>query len=128
MKKIILLVTLVMLASCSSKVKFPVSNVAPGAEISVKKSKDDNKNNKIVIEAKYLTSPDRLSPAKKYYLVWLQTKENGLQNLGKLVTDSSAKVSFEAITPFEIDEVFITAEDDAAVKYPTGLEISRAKL
>lgn len=127
MKKIILF-SLFVLASCSSNVKFPVSNVAPGAEISVKKSKDDNKNTKIVLEAKYLTSPDRLSPSKKYYLVWLKTKDNGLQNLGKLVTDSSAKVSFEAITPFKVDEVFITAEDDVAVKFPTGTEISRVKL
>lgn len=127
MKKIIIL-TFLILASCASKVKFPISNVTPGAEITVKTSKDDNGNSKLSLKAKYLTSPERLSPSKKYYLVWLQTKTNGLQNLGKLDTDSSSKASFETVTPYEADEIFITAEDDASVKYPTGQEISRAKL
>ncbi len=127
MKKIMLFAALIM-ASCSSKVKFPISNVTPGAEITVKKSKDDNGNSKLTLKAKYLTSPERLSPSKSFYLVWLQTKSNGLLNLGKLDTDSSSKATFETITPFEADEIFITAEDDAALKYPTGQEISRAKL
>ncbi|HPW97051.1 MAG TPA: hypothetical protein PK218_00655 [Flavobacterium sp.] len=127
MKKIIIL-TFLILASCASKVKFPVSNVTPGAEITVKTSKDDNGNSKLKLKAKFLTSPERLSPSKKFYLVWLQTKSNGLQNLGKFETDASSKASFETITPYEPDEIFITAEDDAAIKYPTGQEISRAKL
>jgi hypothetical protein len=127
MKKIIVL-TFLILASCASNVKFPISNVTPGAEITLKSSKDDNGNSKLALKARYLTSPDRLSPSKKFYLVWLQTKENGLHNLGKLETDASSKGSFETITPYEPDEIFITAEDDASIKYPTGQEISRAKL
>lgn len=127
MKKMMILAFLV-LASCSSKIKFPISNVTPGAEIELKTSKDDNGNTKLTLRAKYLTSPERLTPSRNFYLIWLQTKSNGLQNLGKLETDSSSKASFEAITPYEPDEIFITAEDDAALKYPTGQEISRAKL
>ena len=127
MKKIIIVLSIIMMASCSSKINFPVSNVTPGAEISVKKSKDDNGNSKLSLNAKYLTSPERLSPSRSFYLVWLQTKSNGVLNLGILETDSSSKASFETITPYEPDEIFITAEDNAAVKYPTGQEISRAK-
>ena len=126
MKKIIVL-SLLILASCSSKVNFPISNVTPGAEISMKSSKDDNGNTKLTLKAKYLTSPERLTPARSVYIIWLQTKDNGLVNLGKLETDSSSKASFETITPYEADEVFITAEDDVALKYPTGQEITRAK-
>ncbi|MFT6749184.1 MAG: hypothetical protein ACI9XR_000226 [Flavobacterium sp.] len=127
MKKIIIL-SLLILASCSSKVNFPISNVTPGAEISMKSSKDDNGNSKLTLKAKYLTSPERLTPARSVYIVWLQTKDNGLINLGQLETDSSSKASFETITPYEPNEVFITAEDNAALKYPTGQEITRAKL
>jgi hypothetical protein len=126
MKKIIVL-SLLILASCSSKVNFPISNVTPGAEISMKSSKDDNGNTKLSLKAKYLTSPERLTPARSVYIIWLQTKDNGLVNLGKLETDSSSKASFETITPYEADEVFITAEDNVAIKYPTGQEITRAK-
>jgi hypothetical protein len=94
----------------------------------MKSSKDDNGNSKLTLKAKYLTSPERLTPARSVYIVWLQTKDNGLINLGQLETDSSSKASFETITPYEPNEVFITAEDNAALKYPTGQEITRAKL
>ena len=127
MKKISIL-SLLILASCSSKVNFPISNITPGAEISIKASKDDNGNSKLALKAKYLTSPERLLPAKTVYVIWLQTKDNGLVNLGQLQTDSSSKAFFETITPYEADEVFITAEDNVALKYPTGQEITRAKL
>lgn len=127
MKKIIIL-TFLILASCASKERFPISNVTPGAEITLKKSKDDNGNTELTIKAKYLTSPDRLSPAKKFYLVWLQTKSNGLKNLGRLETDTSSKGELKAVTPYEVDEIFITAEDDNALTYPNGQEISRLKL
>lgn len=127
MKKIIVFAFLI-LAACGSNKKFPISNITPGAEISIKTSKDDNGNTKIALRAKYLTAPERLTPSRSFYSIWLRTKNNGLQNLGKLETDSSSKASFETITPFEPDEVFITAENDDALKYPTGQEISRLKL
>jgi hypothetical protein len=127
MKKIIVLSVLI-LASCASKVNFPISNITPGAEISLKSTKDDNGNSKLKLKAKYLTSPERLTPSRNVYIIWLQTKSNGLINLGQLETDSSSKASFETITPYEPNEIFITAEDNATLKYPTGQEITRAKL
>jgi hypothetical protein len=127
MKKIIVLSVLI-LASCASKVNFPISNITPGAEISLKSTKDANGNSKLKLKAKYLTSPERLTPSRNVYIIWLQTKSNGLINLGQLETDSSSKASFETITPYEPNEIFITAEDNATLKYPTGQEITRAKL
>jgi hypothetical protein len=128
MKKLLLLCTMVILSSCASKLVFPVSNVAPAAEISVKIKKDDNGNREINLKSKYLSSPKRLSPKKEFYLVWMQTEDNGLVNLGQLETDASDKGSFTAITVYEPKEIFITAEDDAAITYPTGQEISRVKI
>lgn len=119
---------MVILSSCASKLVFPVSNVAPAAEISVKIKKDDNGNREINLKSKYLSSPKRLSPKKEFYLVWMQTEDNGLVNLGQLETDASDKGSFTAITVYEPKEIFITAEDDAAITYPTGQEISRVKI
>lgn len=128
MKKMLLLCTMVMLSSCASKLNFPVSNVAPAAEISVKIKKDNNGNREINLESKYLSSPDRLTPPRASYIVWMQTEANGLLNLGQLETDASDKGSFTTVTAYEPLEIFITAEDDAAIKYPTGQEISRIKI
>ncbi len=124
----LLLCTMVMLSSCASKLNFPVSNVAPAAEISVKIKKDNNGNREINLESKYLSSPDRLTPPRASYIVWMQTEANGLLNLGQLETDASDKGSFTTVTAYEPLEIFITAEDDAAIKYPIGQEISRLKI
>lgn len=119
---------MMVLSSCASKKVFPISNVTPGAKISIKIEKDNNGNNEINLTSKYLTSPDRLTPPRVSYIVWMQTEENGLLNLGQLVTDASEKGSFKTVTVFDIKEIFITAEDDAAIKYPSGQEISRVKI
>ncbi len=116
------------MSSCASKLVFPVSNVAPAAEITVKIKKDDNGNREINLNSKYLSSPDRLTPPRASYIVWMQTEANGLLNLGQLETDASEKGSFTTVTAYEPLEIFITAEDDIAIKYPTGQEISRVKI
>ncbi|WP_339836837.1 hypothetical protein [uncultured Flavobacterium sp.] len=128
MKKILLLCAMVIMSSCASKLVFPVSNVAPAAEITVKIKKDDNGNREINLNSKYLSSPDRLTPPRASYIVWMQTEANGLLNLGQLETDASEKGSFTTVTAYEPLEIFITAEDDIAIKYPTGQEISRVKI
>lgn len=117
-----------LLSACASKKDFPISNVTPAAKISVSIEKDNNGNHEINLKSKYLTSPERLTPPRKVYIIWLQTESNGLLNLGQLETDSSTKASFKTVTAYEVKEVFITAEDDLAIKYPTGQEISRLKL
>ena len=128
MKKILLICTLIFISSCASKINFPISNVAPAAEISVKISKDNNENKEINLKSKYLSSPDRLTPPRKAYIVWMQSEANGLLNLGQLETDASNKGSFTTVTAYKPLEIFITAEDDIAIKYPTGQEISRVKI
>lgn len=128
MKKIVLLCTMILFASCASKKVFPISNVTPAAKISVKVNEDNNGNKEINVKARYLTSPDRLTPSREVYIIWLQTEENGLLNLGQLETDSSTKASFTSVTAYKPKEIFITAEDNLAIKYPTGQEISRLKL
>jgi hypothetical protein len=128
MKKLLFIFVTIIISSCASKLNFPVSNVTPGANISAKIKKDNNGNNEINIISKYLTSPDRLTPPRSYYLVWLQTESNGLINLGQLETDSSTKATFRTVTAYKPLEIFITAEDNNALKYPTGKEISRIKM
>lgn len=128
MKKLFVLLAVVLLSSCASKLVFPVSKIAPAAQITVKIKKDNNGNSEINLNSKYLSSPARLMPPKKAYVVWMQTDANGLINLGQLETDAADKGSFTTVTAFEPTAIFITAEDDVALKYPTGQEVSRVKI
>jgi hypothetical protein len=114
---------LLFTASCSKSVRFAVSPVVPSAEGSVKLTKDENKNNLVVMKVQNLVDPSKLTPPKKIYVVWAETKKEGNKNLGKLVsseayfsTERNAK--FSAITPFVPVKIFITAEDQADVQNP----------
>ena len=129
MKSIIyLFVSLFILTSCATKAKFPVSNIAPAADISAKKKKDKNKNITLEIKAENLASPDRLNPSGSNYSVWVVTKEYGIKNVGQINVKNGKKTEFKTVTPFDFDEVFITVENQGDLKYPVGREISRTKI
>lgn len=117
----------VVFASCATTAKFPVSSVVPAAEISAKKSTDDNKNNTLEITARNLASPDRLIPAGTNYSIWVVSKGQGTKNVGQLLVTNGDKASFKTTTAFDFDEVFITVENQSDLSYPTGVEISRTK-
>ena len=117
-----------ILSGCSSKVMFNTSRIVPAAEGYVKVTRDDNGNKVVNIEIKRLTQPTRLQPSRDVYVVWMETKDNGLKNIGQLKTNSSffsgeLKSSFSAITPFDPSKVFITAENDANIIRPSGVTV-----
>jgi biopolymer transport protein ExbD len=128
MKSLINLVfvaVLVFLTSCATTVKFPVSSVTPAAEITAKKTQDKNKNYVIEVTAKNLASANRVDPTKKNYNVWIVTENNGTKNAGMLVNKNAKTASLKTSTPFDVKEIFITAEDQGDYSYPVGIEISR---
>lgn len=118
---------MIIISSCSSTKKLPVSSVVPAAEITVTESMDKNNNYEIVVKAKNLASPERLNPPKSYYVVW-GTTEQGIKNLGQLVNKNARKAELKTLTPFKVSEIFITAEKQGNVSSPGGIEISRAIL
>jgi hypothetical protein len=121
-------VLLLVLASCASTKTFPVSDLAPAAEITVKQKTDNNDNNEITVEAKYLASPDRVSRGATAYVVWLVSEENGIKNIGALYNENGEDSELETVTSFIGTEIFITAEREAGVSIPSGVEITRTKL
>lgn len=116
------------LASCATYTEFPVSNVAPAATIKVKERKDKNENTVVSVMANNLASAERLDPSKKVYVVWMTTQDNGVKNLGQLMNENAKKSSLEATTAFEPVDVFITAEDQGNITYPSSFEITRVAL
>ena len=115
-----------LMASCATTVKFPISTVTPAAVISAKMKKDKNNNYAITITAKNLASVERLTPPKKTYVVWIVIKENEVKNVGQFKIKNAVTATLETMTSFKPRVIFITAEDQGDVSYPSGIEITRA--
>ncbi|MFN3756969.1 MAG: hypothetical protein ACK4RM_08430 [Flavobacterium sp.] len=127
-KTIFMLSLFTLISACSSKSNFPVSSTTPAADISAKKSVDNQNNYVLEITAENLADSERLDPSGSNYSVWIKTKEHGIRNVGQLNVSNAKKTSFKTLTPFDFDEVFITVENQGDLTYPRGVEISRTKI
>lgn len=127
----ILILTIAFLfASCSDKITFEKSAVVPSAEGTVNMKKDGNNNYTIDLALIRLADPSRLTPPKEAYFVWMETAENGVQNIGQLKTSSgpfskSLKSSLKTVTPYKPTGFFITGEETTSVQYPGALIVMR---
>ncbi len=109
---------IVSLQACSNKIKFLKSAVVPAAEGSLKLKQDDNKNYKIEVNVETLAKPERLTPPKKVYILWIDTESNGTKNVGQLNVSNSLNSSLNTVTAFKPKRIFITGEDSANVQSP----------
>ena len=109
--------------SCGKNIAFQNSMVVPAAQGTVIVKKDSNKNNSIKIEITNLAEVTRLQPSKNVYVVWMETEDSVVKNIGQIKSDtgfmsSKLKASFGTVTPFDPVKIFITAEENADVRYP----------
>jgi hypothetical protein len=121
------------LSACAKKVTFPDSPVVPGADGYVKVKEDNNDNYEIEVNVTHLAAPERLSPPKKVYVVWMETEATRIENIGQLNISSglfsnTRKGSLETVTSYKPSEVFITAEDDSNIQYPGRQVVLRANV
>jgi len=128
----IILFAIFFLQACSKKLAFTTSTVVPAAKGSVKVKDDDNNNYKIELSIIRLAEPKRLNPPKNTYVVWMETKQNGIKNIGQLKTSSglfskTLKSSLETVTSFKPVSFFITAEDNANIQYPGDQVVLRTE-
>ncbi len=120
---------MILLAGCGNTTRFPVSSVAPAADIKAKTHVDKNSNKVVTVNAKNLASPERIDPSSTAYVIWGKNdKSEDIRNLGQLQNKNAATASLTTVTPFDIDEIIITAEPSGSVTAPTGTEISRVEL
>ncbi len=113
------------LGSCAKKIHFSKSSVVPAAEGTVKIKKDRNKNYNVSISISNLAAPGDLTPSRSAYVVWMQTDQNNIKNIGQI--KSSKKFlskaltgSISTVTPHYPTKIFITAENDGDISYPQG--------
>ncbi|WP_154857005.1 hypothetical protein [Cyclobacterium xiamenense] len=109
--------------ACSTKITFPVSRVVPAAHPEAKVTKAKDGTYEVALNVSHLALPERLSPPKKHYLVWIDTPEQGVKKLGEIANNSGifsnrGKASFEASTSFRPNLILVTAENSLEVAYP----------
>ena len=117
------LVMLLSFTSCAKKITFQNSSVVPATQGQVTVNKDDNKNYVVKIKINNLAEVKRLEPSKNTYVVWMETDESLIKNIGQIKSDtkfisSKLKASFETVTAFKPEKIFITAEENADVQTP----------
>ena len=105
-------------SSCAKKITFLTSSVVPAAEGQISVKNDKNNNYNIQMQITNLADIERLQPAKKSYVVWMETADNLPKNIGRISSSNKLKVSFETVSPMRPTKIFITAEDDEATQYP----------
>ena len=109
--------------SCDNKIHFEKSSVVPAAEGWIEINKDKNDNYKIELKVKRLAEPQRLTPPKSLYIVWVETEQNEAKNVGMLKTaggviSKELTSTLNTITPYKPVSIFITAEDSANITNP----------
>jgi hypothetical protein len=125
MKNLSIIGVMVLFISCATTVSFPISDVVPAAEITAKIKQDKHDNHVIELTAEKLADPGRLNPPKNNYSVWVITDEGRTRNVGQLADIKSRKATLTISSPFDVSEIFITAENKGNLTYPAGIEISR---
>lgn len=109
--------------SCATNVSFLNSSVVPAAKGTVKIKKGKNENYIIKVKIEDLAEVERLQLSKETYLVWMETEQGVLENLGKLNSttgfmSNQHTASLETLSPYKPVRIFVTAEDESNVQYP----------
>jgi hypothetical protein len=122
----IILITL-FLYSCGTTVNFPVSDNLPAADVKAKVKKDKNNIYEVEVKADHLADPDRLSPEKKHYVVWIMDVDGENHSIGQLKPDRSKEAELFTMTPYTPVQLFITAENKKDPAWPSTQIVFRSE-
>lgn len=123
-----LIVALLCTAAWAGEVPLVASSLVPAAAGKISYEHDRNRNLKVEIKTKHLAEPERLTPAKNCYVVWIRTNDGQTQNAGVLRVNSDLDGSFTTTTPAKAFDVLITAEENPSVSQPSGPEIMHGSI
>jgi len=130
MRHLLLLISVLILcvAAWAGEIPLVASSLVPAAAGTVSYEHDRNRNIKLEIKTKHLAAPERLTPAKNAYVVWIRSTDGQLQNAGLLKINSDLEGSFSTTTPLKAFDILITAEDNLSATQPTGPEIMHGSI
>ncbi|MCC5929897.1 MAG: hypothetical protein JJU28_11675 [Cyclobacteriaceae bacterium] len=80
-------------------------------------------NYETIVQVRNLAPPERLSPPRKVYVVWMDTEQSRTNHVGQLRTKSkmfsrSYNAELKTVSSRKPTRVFVTAEDVAEIQYP----------
>ena len=112
------------LGACSNKMTFQDSSVVPAASGDVKVKKDKNNNYQITVNVANLAEPEKLTPSRNVYIIWMDTERNLTKKLGQIKVGSgmfskALTGEMSVIEAEKPDRVFITAEEDVDTMSPS---------
>jgi hypothetical protein len=115
-----------LLTGCSQKeIHLTPAGSVPAASAVAKVSQDDNGNTIVDLKVKHLAKPENLNPAKSVYMVWIQPHGAAPIKQGQLQVNDNLEGELKTPTTYKSFEIFVTAEDSAAVNSPSGQEVLR---
>ena len=120
---ILMTIMVLSFSSCAKKVYFLLSSVVPAAQGQITVKNDKNNNYVIQMQITNLADIERLQPAKKSYVVWMETGGNFAKNIGRISSSNKLKVSFETVSTLRPTKIFITAEEDETSQYPGSMVV-----
>lgn len=104
------------------------SPTVPAAAGNVEVEGDDNGNTRLKVEVKHLAEPEKLTPPRSAYVVWVQPSGMPAENMGSLRVDDGLTGRYEGTTRHKAFEVVVTAEDGPTVQSPSGQEVMRTRV
>lgn len=111
-------ICLLAFAGCAQKVVFEGSPLLPAADAEVKVSVDRNENTLVELALKHVAPAQRLSPPKLLYVVWAESEEGRLFQLGQLRVNEDREGHFTGTAPLERLRLVITAENEPRPEKP----------
>ena len=85
-------------AAWAGEIPLVASSIVPAASGKVSYEHDRNGNIKLHIQTKNLAAPERLTPAKNAYVVWIEPRDGQPQNAGVLKVNNDLEGSFSTTT------------------------------
>jgi len=110
-------------AAWAGEIPLVASSIVPAASGKVSYEHDRSGNIKLHMQTQNLAAPERLTPAKNAYVVWIEPRDGQPQNAGVLRVSKDLRGSFSTTTPSKSFDIKVTAEDSPTVSQPTGPEI-----
>jgi anti-sigma-K factor RskA len=110
-------------AAWAGEIPLVASSIVPAASGKVSYEHDRSGNIKLHLQTQNLAAPERLTPAKNAYVVWIEPRDGQPQNAGVLRVSKDLRGSFSTTTPSKSFDIKVTAEDSPTVSQPTGPEI-----
>jgi hypothetical protein len=123
----VLVVTMILIllffTSCSKNVDFLQSSVVPAAQGYINVTTDNNKNYVIKVYISDLADVGRLQPTMKSYVVWAETDQGNIENIGQLSSSTSfissqMRATLKTVSSFKPRKIFITAENAINAQMP----------